>query len=79
MSEQNKLVVNEVSIQEFPFYAELCMRPFTKTTVLKWRKKGFLIRTGTCSVYLEAAFADMSGGRRKQKQKNISFLAEGRW
>ena len=54
------------------------MRPFTKTSVLRWRKKGFLIRTGRRAICSEAAFADLSGRRREQEEKNVSFLLEGR-
>lgn len=58
--------------------AELYVGPFTKTLVLRWRKKGFLIRTGRCAICSEAACADLSGGRREHEEdKNIILLSEG--
>lgn len=54
-----------MSIQEFTFYAELFVRPFTNTSVLRWGKKELPERDWECSICLEAAFADMRHRRRK--------------
>lgn len=56
------------------------VRRFTKTSCaeVEREKKDLLIRTGRYAICLEAAFADLSGRRREQEEKNICILPESR-